>query len=66
MPRFHFSKEIRRLITEASAQLIYLSPYSPDFSPIENFCSKVKSILRALQARLYLVSKYSDSACNSF
>lgn len=49
----HFSEEITRLITAAGAQLIYLPPYSPDFSPIENFWSKVKSILRALQARLY-------------
>ncbi|UZQ53413.1 transposase [Trichothermofontia sichuanensis B231] len=30
-----------------------MPPYSPDFSPIENFWSKVKSILRVLQARLY-------------
>jgi len=49
----HFSEEITRMITAAGAQLIYLPPYSPNFSPIENFWSKVKAILRALQARLY-------------
>ncbi|NJR67680.1 MAG: IS630 family transposase, partial [Synechococcales cyanobacterium CRU_2_2] len=29
----------------------YLPPYSPDFSPIENFWSKVKAILKTLGAR---------------
>lgn len=49
----HLNEEINKLITTAGAQLIYLPPYSPDFSPIENFWSKVKAILRAIQARLY-------------
>ena len=49
----HLSEEIERLITEAGAHLIYLPPYSPDFSPIENCFSKVKSILRKLEARTY-------------
>jgi hypothetical protein len=30
-----------------------LPPYSPDFSPIENLWSKIKSILRSLEARTY-------------
>lgn len=49
----HLSKEIETLITEAGAHLIYLPPYSPDFSPIENCFSKIKSILRKLEARTY-------------
>ncbi|MDY6783280.1 MAG: IS630 family transposase, partial [Cyanobacteriota bacterium] len=41
-------------------------PYSPDFSPIENFWSKIKSSLRSLGARTYkaleeaLVEAYSQ------
>ena len=49
----HLGKEIEALITQAGAHLIYLPPYSPDFSPIENCFSKVKSILRKLEARTY-------------
>lgn len=49
----HLGKEIKDMIHQAGASLIYLPPYSPDFSPIENFWSKVKSILRSLEARTY-------------
>ena len=49
----HKSKEIEALITSFGATLIYLPPYSPDFSPIENCWSKIKSILRTLAARTY-------------
>lgn len=33
--------------------LIYLPPYSPEFSPIENCWSKIKSLLRSVGARNY-------------
>jgi transposase len=49
----HKGEEVERLISEAGARLIYLPPYSPDFSPIENAWSKLKSILRAIGARTY-------------
>lgn len=49
----HLGEAIENLITQAGAKLIYLPPYSPDFSPIENCFSKVKSILRKLEARTY-------------
>lgn len=49
----HKSDEIDALITAAGARLIYLPPYSPDFSPIENCWSKLKVILRTLAARTY-------------
>ena len=49
----HKSKEIEALITSFGATLMYLPPYSPDFSPIENCWSKIKSILRTLAARTY-------------
>jgi transposase len=49
----HLGKEIEALIHGVGARLIYLPPYSPDFSPIENLWSKIKSILRSLEARTY-------------
>ncbi|MFN6473038.1 MAG: IS630 family transposase [Nostoc sp. SerVER01] len=44
---------IRQAIESVGARLVYLSPYSPDFSPIENCWSKVKECLRSLAARTY-------------
>ena len=35
----------------AGVRLLYLPPYSPDFSPIEECWSKVKTLLRAKAAR---------------
>ncbi|WP_178378118.1 transposase [Chroogloeocystis siderophila] len=49
----HLGEEIETLITAAGARLIYLPPYSPDFSPIESCWSKIKNILRLLGARTY-------------
>jgi len=49
----HLAQEIETLISDAGARLIYLPPYSPEFSPIENFWSKVKSVLRSYEARTY-------------
>ena len=44
--KIHLGKIIRQEIEKVGAKLVYLSPYSPDFSPIENFWSKVKAILK--------------------
>lgn len=49
----HKPEAIEALITQAGAKLIYLPPYSPDFSPIENCWSKLKSVLRSIGARNY-------------
>lgn len=49
----HQEKYIRPLIERAGAHLIFLPPYSPDFSPIENCWSKIKQILRRLEPRNY-------------
>ena len=35
----------------AGAEILFLPPYSPDFSPIEEAFSKVKAILRRIGAR---------------
>lgn len=51
--KIHLGEKIRELIESVGAKLIYLSPYSPEFSPIENFWSKVKAMLKKLKARTY-------------
>ena len=33
----HHDDEIVQMIRDAGAEIIFLSPYSPDFNPIENF-----------------------------
>ncbi len=47
----HKVSGIREAIEKRKAKLIYLPPYSPDFSPIEPCWSKVKTFLRAVGAR---------------
>ena len=47
----HKVEGVRELIESVGARLIYLPPYSPDFSPIENFWSKVKQHIRSVAAR---------------
>jgi transposase len=42
---------IREAIEDAGCRVVYLPPYSPDFSPIEPMWSKVKQILRTISAR---------------
>ena len=51
--KIHQGEMVREAIEKAGAKLVYLSPYSPEFSPIENFWSKVKDILRKTAARTY-------------
>ena len=48
----HKIAAVRRAIEAASCRLVYLPPYSPDFSPIENIWSKVKQSLRTSAARV--------------
>lgn len=47
----HKSIRVRKLIEMRGAILLFLPPYSPDFNPIEEAFSKVKSILRKEGAR---------------
>lgn len=42
----HKLAEIETLIEEAGASILYLSPYSPDFNPIELWWSQLKAFLR--------------------
>jgi transposase len=47
----HKAASIRQAIAARHCQLLFLPPYSPDFTPIEQAFSKVKALLRGLGAR---------------
>ena len=49
----HKGEMIRKAMEKKGAKLVYLPPYSPDFSPIENRWSKLKDILKKIGARTY-------------
>ena len=44
--------ESREAIAKVGAKAVALSPYSPDFHPIENLCSKLKFYLRSVEAQI--------------
>jgi len=44
---------LQAAIDATGAQLLYLPPYSPDFSPIEPCWSKLKTYLRAVKAHTH-------------
>jgi transposase len=48
----HTSGWVRELIERRGCRLWLLPPYSPDFNPIEEAFSKVKALLRRVQARV--------------
>jgi transposase len=47
----HYDEGAIELIEQIGARVLFLPPYSPDFNPIEKMWSKIKSILRKLEAR---------------
>ncbi len=47
----HRASRIEDIARSCGARLIWLPPYSPDFSPIELMWSKVKTYLRRVKAR---------------
>jgi transposase len=47
----HKAESIRQAIEARGCVLLFLPPYSPDFTPIEQAFSKLKAILRGLGAR---------------
>ena len=49
----HKVKGIREAIEAVGAKLVYFSPHSPDFSPIETCWSKVKASLRSQAVTTY-------------
>src|SRR5215213_126651 len=47
----HKGQRIKELIEERNCELVYLPSYSPDFNPIEEAFSKIKGLLRKVEAR---------------
>ena len=47
----HKGERVRELIEERGCELLYLPPYSPDFNPIAEAFSKIKAVLRKVEAR---------------
>lgn len=47
----HKGPRVRAMIEAAGAKLLYLPPYSPDFSPIEMAFSKLRTLLRKAAER---------------
>ena len=47
----HYCQGVREAIEAAGAALVYLPPYSPELNPIEHTWSKLKALLRRVEAR---------------
>lgn len=47
----HRGERVRAFVEARGCSLVYLPPYSPDFSPIEEAFSKLKTLLRKAKAR---------------
>lgn len=50
---FHHDARVEDLLSSEGVQLRHLPPYSPDFTPIENAYSAMKTLLRKLATRTY-------------
>lgn len=48
--RVHHTKEVKERFENAKIRVLYLPPYSPERNPIEESWSKIKNILRSLEA----------------
>jgi transposase len=51
--RQHKSARVRELVEARGASIWFLPTYSPDFNPIEEAFSKVKTLLRSAEARTH-------------
>jgi transposase len=48
--RVHNATRLAELVEKRTARLLFLPPYSPDFTPVELAFSKLKAFLRTAQA----------------
>ena len=62
--RFHKTEQVKMAIERTGAILEYLPGYSPDFSPIENMWSKIKTSLRKFMPRT--TGEFKTAISNSF
>ena len=49
--RVHHASSVEDAVREAKARVLWLPPYSPDFSPLEDCWSKVKALVRGKEPR---------------
>ena len=49
--KFHKAEIAQKLVESVGAKLVFLPPYSPDLSPIENMWSKIKHFIKKLMPR---------------
>jgi len=61
---FHKTDAVKNAIEKTGAILEYLPGYSPDFSPIENMWSKIKTILRRIMPRT--INQFKSAISESF
>lgn len=47
----HRASRIEEIVNQCGGRVVWLSPYSPDYSPIEKMWSKLKAYLRKVKAR---------------
>jgi transposase len=47
----HKGERVKELIEQRDCELLYLPPYSPDFDPIQEAFSKIKGMVRKVEAR---------------
>ena len=47
----HKGERVRELVEKRGCEVLFLPPYSPDFSPIEEAFSKAKALLKKAAAR---------------
>ena len=66
---------IEEAIRAAGAHLLYLPPYSPDYNPIEQVFSKLKTLLRKAAARTVdalwsaigeLIGQFAPNECGQY
>ena len=50
-PGSHKGKAVRRAIRASGARLLFLPPYSPDLTPIEQVFAKLKHLMRKAKER---------------
>jgi transposase len=61
----HKSPKVKELIEKAGCYLIYLPPYSPDLSPIENYWAVMKKHIRKIRHKFdYIVDAIDQALIN--
>lgn len=55
--KFHSTKKAVEAINKTGATILFLPPYSPELSPIENMWSKIKQLLKILEPKSWKTFK---------